>query len=147
MASDIISANPDDVIDYGRFLQDVADGAGTGADHGLDDLVQLARSIAVPIPDETLLPGGAAFTKGLMQNAGLLATALEELAAGFRGLGQGVEDVGQRSRSAEDLRQASIKELASKVPPPRAAGASPLGDAKQQQPLDAPESPVEPAAE
>ncbi|MFE5301617.1 hypothetical protein [Streptomyces sp. NPDC056632] len=146
MASDIISASPDDVIDYGRFLRDVADGAGTGVGNGLDDLTQLARSITVPIPDETLLPGGAAFTKGLMHNVGLLATALEEMTTAFRGLGQGVEDVGQRSRSAEDVRQASIKELATKVPPPRAAGASPLGDAEQQ-PLNAPESPVEPTAE
>ncbi|MFD3998598.1 hypothetical protein [Streptomyces sp. NPDC058548] len=114
-APSTVAANPDDLIDYGRFLQEIAAGGPSG-DAGLAQAVELVRAISVPIPDSSVIPGGAEFAKGLTRNVGELLAALEQLTAGCRDLGEAVENVGHSTRSAEEVRAAGAKALGDRLP-------------------------------
>ncbi|MGW3687200.1 hypothetical protein [Streptomyces sp. NPDC005125] len=143
MAANTVAIKPDDLIDYGRFLRDIASVEGAGADTGLGPIIESVRSINVPVPDGTLIPGGAAFAKALMKYVGSLVSALEEIQTGCVGLGEGVENVGHSSRSAEELRAATTKDLGPKIPKVWPSDGSPLGDGTSQKPL--PDTPVDSA--
>ncbi|MEU8526650.1 hypothetical protein AB0C77_13820 [Streptomyces sp. NPDC048629] len=112
----IVALAPDDLIEYGTFLQDIATG-GTSRDFGLAPALAIARGVVVPVPDAELLPGGAVFARSLNGNARSLQEALEEVAHQLLALGRAVEHIGAGARSAEDLRTAAAESLKSRLRP------------------------------
>ncbi|MER5884193.1 hypothetical protein ABT160_10220 [Streptomyces sp. NPDC001941] len=132
-----LAARPDDLVDYGRFLHAAAQGGPSG-DNGLDAVIELVAGIALPVPDERVLPGGAQFARGLGDNVARLLAVLRETATGYRDLGRAVEHIGTTTRDAEGVREAGAKALGSKLPRLPPPDASPLAAPRPQAPTDQP---------